>query len=333
MPSRMPIALVTGVTGQDGGFLVERLAADGYTVHGLVRGGEDLSDLQRRCPDIVLHEGELSDDAALADVLASSGADEVYHLAGISSVAFSWEEPVLTAEVTALGSARLLEQAWQHQQRRDRQVRYLQASSAEIFGQAAEAPQDETTAVRPTSPYGAAKAYAHHLTGVYRERGMFAVSLVLYNHESDRRTASFVTRKITQGAARMALGLQDELVLGNLDVCRDWGWAPDYVDAMVRAVRHGQADDYVIATGAAHSVADFVAAAFHHAGVEPERRRVRVDPAFFRPADAGLQVGDAAKARRKLGWSPSVGFEELVGRMVDADVAQLRSAARPPEPR
>lgn len=328
----MPIALVTGVTGQDGGFLVERLTADGYTVHGLVRGGEDLSDLQRRCPDLVLHAGELSDDAALADVLASSGADEVYHLAGISSVAFSWEEPVLTAEVTALGSARLLEHAWRHQQGRGRQVRYLQASSAEIFGQAAAAPQDETTAVRPTSPYGAAKAYAHHLTGVYRARGLFAVSLMLYNHESDRRPASFVTRKITHGVARMALGLQDELVLGNLDVRRDWGWAPDYVDAMVRAVRHSRPDDYVIATGVAHSVADFVAAAFDRAGVEPERRRVRVDPAFFRPADAGLQVGDATKARRELGWSPSVVFEELVGRMVDADVAQLRSAAHSAEP-
>ncbi|MGI8538104.1 MAG: GDP-mannose 4,6-dehydratase [Mycobacteriales bacterium] len=329
----MPSALVTGVTGQDGGFLVERLAADGYTVHGLVRGGEDLTDLQRRCPDAVLHEGELSDSAALAEALARSGADEVYHLAGISSVALSWEEPLLTAEVTALASARLLDLAWQHQERRGRPVRYLQASSAEIFGQADEAPQDERTPVRPTSPYGAAKAFAHHLTGVYRTRGMFAVSLVLYNHESDRRPASFVTRKITQGAARIALGTQQELVLGNLDVRRDWGWAPDYVDAMVRAVRHERADDYVIATGAAHSVADFVAAAFDRAGVEePARRRVRVDPALFRPADAGLQVGDASKAKRELGWSPSVAFSELVGRMVDADLAQLRSAARAPEP-
>ncbi len=325
MPSRTPTALVTGVTGQDGGFLVERLTADGYRVHGIVRAGEDLTELQRRCPQTVLQVAELSDGPALAAALADSDADEVYHLAGISSVAFSWQDPVLTAEVTATGSARLLELAWQHQERRGRPVRYLQASSAEIFGDAEQVPQTESTAVRPTSPYGAAKAFAHHLVGVYRSRGMYAVSLVFYNHESDRRPVSFVTRKITQAVARIALGLQDELVLGNLDVRRDWGWAPDYVDAMVRAMRHERPDDYVIATGEAHSVADFVEAAFGHAGVQPERRRVRVDPDFFRPADAGLQVGDAAKARRELGWLPSVGFEELVGRMVDADLELLRS--------
>lgn len=328
----MPTALVTGITGQDGGFLAERLIADGYTVHGLVRAGEDLTDVQRRTPAVLLHVAELSDGDALAGVLASSGADEVYHLAGLSSVALSWQEPLLTAEINAMGSARLLELAWRHQERRGAPVRYLQAASAEIFGHAEQVPQDETTPVRPTSPYGVAKAFAHHLCGVYRGRGMFAVSLVLYNHESDRRPPSFVTRKITQAAARIALGRQDELVLGNLEVRRDWGWAPDYVDAMVRAVRHERADDYVIATGEAHSVADFVAAAFARAGVQDWQGRVRVDPAFFRPADAGLQVGDAGKAQRELGWSPSVVFEELVGRMVDADLAQLRSGAGAPDP-
>jgi len=329
----VPTALVTGVTGQDGGLLAERLLADGYAVHGLVRPGEDVADLLSRSSAVMLHEGELSDGSGLAEALRQSDADEVYHLAGISSVAFSWEQPVVTSEVTALGPARLLELAWRHQEDRGRQVRFLQASSAEIFGTAAPAPQDESTPVRPSSPYGAAKAYAHHLVGVYRERGMFAVSLILYNHESDRRPPAFVTRKITQAAARISLGLQDELSLGNLDVRRDWGWAADYVDAMVRAVRHAAPSDYVIATGEAHSVAEFVAAAFARAGVPDWQDRVRVDPAFFRPADAGLQVGDAAKARRELGWAPSLSFEELVGRMVDADLAQLRATAPPTETR
>lgn len=323
-------ALVTGITGQDGGFLAERLLADGFLVHGLIRPGEDVTVLQQRCPGLVLHEAELSDGDVLARVLADSRADEIYHLAGLSSVARSWAEPVLTAEVTATASARLLELAWQHQERRSGPVRFAQASSAEIFGLAEQVPQNERTPVRPASPYGAAKAYAHHLVGVYRQRGMFAVSLILYSHESDRRPASFVTRKITQAAARIALGMQEELVLGNLHVRRDWGWAPDYVDAMVRAVRHARPDDYVIATGQAHSVADFCAAAFARAGVDLWERRVRVDPELVRPADSGLQVGDAGKARRELSWIPTVGFEELVGRMVDADLARLRAQAGPP---
>ena len=315
-------ALVTGITGQDGGYLAERLLADGWAVHGLVHGGDaGLADLRRRCPGAVLHDGDLLDEASLAGAVAAADPDEVYHLGGISSVAFSWAQPVLTAEVTALGSARLLEQVWQHQQRRGRAVRFVQASSAEVFGDPPVVPQDESTPVRPTSPYGVAKAFAHALAGVYRARGLPAVSLLLYNHESPRRPPTFVTRKITQGAARIALGRQDELVLGNLDARRDWGWAPDYVDAMVRAARHEVADDYVVATGEAHTVREFVAAAFARAGVADWQGRVRVDPAFVRPTDAALQVGDAAKARRELGWAPTVGFAELVGRMVDVDLA------------
>lgn len=323
----MATAFITGITGQDGGYLAEQLLADGTAVHGLVHPTDSAAaQMAARLPAVVLHAGDLTDPVALSGALQAADADEVYHLAGISSVAFSWQEPVLTADVTALGTARLLELAWQHQERRGRQVRFLQAASAEIFGDAATAPQDETTPVRPTSPYGAAKAFAHHLVGVYRRRGMAAVSLVLYNHESPRRPPSFVTRKITQSAARMARGLQDDLLLGNLDVRRDWGWAPDYVDAMVRAQRHDQADDYVIATGEAHSVREFVAAAMTRAGVTDWEDRVRVDPAFARPADAVLQVGDAGKALRVLGWRPSVSFDELVGRMVDADLAELDAA-------
>jgi GDPmannose 4,6-dehydratase len=316
-----PSALITGITGQDGSYLAERLVDEGYVVHGLVHPGDKtLPDLVARCPEAVLHQGDITDEASLADVVAAAEPDEVYNFAGISSVAFSWEQPVLTADVTALGAARLLEQVW----RRQKPVRFVQASSAEIFGDALVAPQDETTPIRPNTPYGAAKAYAHQLVGVYRGRGMHAVSAILYNHESPRRPPTFVTRKITRAAARISLGLEQELVLGNLDARRDWGWAPDYVDAMVRAARADAADDYVIATGEAHSVQDFVVAAFRKVGIDDCSRYVRTDDSFVRPADAALQVGDATRARTRLGWTPSVSFEDLVGRMVDADLRTAR---------
>ncbi len=317
----MSTALITGITGQDGGYLAERLLAEGCAVHGLVHDGDPhVAALTARAPGVVLHHGDLTDDASLARVVAAAAPDEVYNLAGISSVAFSWERPVLTADVTALGAARLLEQVWQLQERLGRPVRFVQASSAEIFGDAEIAPQDEHTPVRPNSPYGASKAFAHQLVGVYRGRGLHAVSAILYNHESPRRPPTFVTRKITRAAARISQGLENELVLGNLDARRDWGWAPDYVDAMIRAARHSSAGDYVVATGTAHSVRDFVAAAFARAGVTDWESYVRVDQAFVRPADAVLQLGDSSKARAELGWLPTVDFEELVGRMVDADL-------------
>ena len=316
----MGSALVTGITGQDGGYLAERLLAEGWDVHGLVRAGDGATaGLRERCPGVVLHEGDLTDDASLARAVAAARPDEVYHLGGISSVAFSWQHPVVTAEVVALGTARLLAQV-RRAQDGGPQVRVVLAASAEIFGDPATVPQDETTPVAPTSPYGAAKAHAHALAAVSRAQGLGVSSLVLYNHESPRRPPTFVTRKITQGAARIARGLQDELVLGNLDARRDWGWAPDYVDAMVRAARHPEARDYVVATGQAHTVREFVAAAFARAGVEDWHGRVRVDPAFVRPADAATQVGDARRAREELGWAPTVAFEELVGRMVDVDL-------------
>lgn len=318
----MPAALVTGVTGQDGSYLAELLLAQGWQVHGLVHAGDAaVPELLARSPQVTLHTGDLRDETSLARAVAAADPDEVYNLAGVTSVSQSWEQPLLTADVTAFGVARLLELVWQHAQRRGRPVRFLQASSAEVFGDADIVPQDETTPLRPVNPYGAAKAYAQHLVGVYRNRGMAAVTTILYNHESPRRPPTFVTRKITRAAVEIARGRQDELVLGNLDAQRDWGWAPDYVDAMVRAIRHPDPTDLVIATGQAHSVRDFVAAAFARAGVDDWEARVRVDPALVRPSDVSLQVGDASRARALLGWQPTVPFEEIVARMVDADLS------------
>ena len=313
-------ALVTGITGQDGGYLAERLLADGYDVHGLVHDGDEaVEGLRARCPSVVLHTGDLQSAPSLAAAMTAADPDEVYNLAGISSVALSWEEPVLTADITALGAARLLDEARLLQERRGRAVRFVQASSAEIFGNVGGV-QDESTPLAPTSPYGAAKAYAHTLCGLYRSVGVFAVSMVLFNHESPRRPPTFVTRKITQTVARIAAGEESELVLGNLDARRDWGWAPDYVDAMVRAARAASADDYVIATGEAHSVREFALAAFARVGITDGESRIRVDPALVRPGDPPVLVGDASRARKVLGWEPTVSFEELVGRMVDADL-------------
>ncbi len=313
----MARVLITGITGQDGGYLAEQLLAGGDDVHGLVTAGDPLvAELLERSPSAVLHTGDLLDDRSLAEVVEAAAPDEVFHFAGISSVAFSWEQPVLTADVTALGTARLLEAV----RALSADTRFLQASSAEMFD-ASVSPQSEQTPIRPSSPYGAAKAYAHHLVGVHRGRGMHASSAILFNHESPRRPPAFVTRKITQGAALIAAGRQHELVLGNLDAARDWGWAPDYVDAMVRTIRHPEPLDVVVATGVAHTVRDLVTAAFARVGIDDWSSLVRVDPAFYRPVDAAALVGDATRAREQLGWSPTVDFAELVGRMVDVDRA------------
>ena len=315
----MSVALVTGATGQDGSYLVERLLAEGHEVHGLVRP----EDLGGPLPDgLVVHEVDLDTDAGeLVDLVDRVAPDELYNLGGISSVARSWEDPVLTTRVNGVAALTLMDAARRLQERTGREVRVLQPSSAEIFGEPTRSPQDEETAIRPVSPYGAAKAFAHHVAGVERSRGLFTATVILYNHESPRRPATFVTRKITSTVAAIAAGRADRLRLGNLDARRDWGWAPDYVDAMVRAVRHDEPGDYVVATGRAHSVRDFVAAAFEHAGVERWERFVEVDPALFRPADPSVLVGDPTRAREVLGWHPSVGFEDLVGHLVDAEDA------------
>ena len=311
----MAVALVTGIGGQDGGYLAEQLMADGVQVHGLVRE-EDRPTL----PGAVLHVGDLTDRLAVAGLIDEIAPDEIYNLAGISSVARSWQEPVATGEVSGLAVAGLLQAALETSQRLGRPVRVVQAGSAEIFGNPPTSPQDESTPIAPVSPYGAAKAFAHHLVSVYRGAGLFASSVILYNHESPRRPETFVTRKITSTVAAISRGEATELVLGNLDARRDWGWAPDYVDAMVRAARAAEPSDYVIATGEAHSVADFVAAAFARVAVPDWQSYVRVDPAFVRPVDAVELVGNSSRAREKLGWAPTLRFDEIVALMVEADL-------------
>ena len=314
MSTRTP--LVTGASGPDGSYLLERLLPGGYAVHGLIRP-QDVSD--RLDPALTVHEVDLGDHAAVRALVSDVAPDAIVNLGGVSSVATSWRHPELTARVSGQAVLVMLDAALGVQERDGRQVRFLQASSAEIFGEPDTSPQDEHTPIRPLSPYGAAKAFAHHCVGVYRHRDLFAVNCILYNHESPRRPTTFVTRKITAGAARIARE-GGELHLGNLDPRRDWGWAPDYVDAMVRALHHDEAGDYVVATGEDHSVADFVAAAFAKVGIDDWQKHVRLDPRFVRPADASLLVGDASHAREALGWAPTVSFDELVGRMVQADV-------------
>jgi GDPmannose 4,6-dehydratase len=314
-------ALVTGATGQDGSYLVEQLLDEGAEVHALVRDEDGAHGPASLAKGVRSHVGDLTNGGALEKLVASVSPTEIYNLGGLSSVALSWQEPALTAQVSGVAVGHLLQAALELQEREGEPVRFVQASSAEIFGHAAHVPQDEDTPVRPLTPYGAAKAYAHHLVGVYRARGLSASACILFNHESPRRPDTFVTRKITAGAARIAQGLQDELSLGNLDARRDWGWAPDYVAAMVLAARADVPRDYVVATGVAHSVRDFVATAFQAAGIEDWTAHVTLDPRFARPSDAPEQVGDAGRARMHLGWSPTVGFEELVRRMVENDLA------------
>lgn len=329
----MTRVFITGISGQDGSYLTDRFVSEGAEVHGLVRSGDaDARALLQRHPGVTLHEGDLADTAGLAGLIASIEPDEIYNLAGITSVAQSWSMPVQTGIVTGIAVAAILEAAHQLGESTGRAVRVFQASSSEIFGDPTESPQTELTPVAPTSPYGAAKAYAHAMVGVYRSRGLAVSSCILYNHESPRRPETFVTRKITASAARIAAGLQSTLELGKLDIARDWGWAPDYVDAIVRATRHETSGDYVIATGESHTIADFVAAAFAAVGIEDWQRHVTVNEAFMRPTDISRMLGDSSRARSVLGWHPTTTFEQLVLRMVEADVA-LVAEGDPQNPR
>ncbi len=314
-------ALITGVAGQDGSYLAELLLDEGYEVFGALRRAsterhERIAHLAGR---ITLLQADLLDQLSLVAALEEARPTEVYNLAAQSFVPTSWRQPVLTAELTAVGVTRMLEAI----RVVDPRVRFYQASSSEMFGTVREAPQNEETPFRPRSPYGAAKAYGHFVTVNYRDaHGLFAVSGIQYNHESPRRGLEFVTRKITDGVARIRLGLADELRLGSLDARRDWGYAGDYVRAMWMMLAQERPVDYVIASGEEHSVREFVEIAFEHVGLDPDRH-VRVDPALVRPADVHRLVGDATRARTELGWEPRVSFRELVELMVDADVARL----------
>ena len=317
-----PRALITGITGQDGSYLAELLLEQGYEVFGMVRRAstenfERIADVRDR---IELRQADLLDQLSLIDLLQSVQPDEVYNLAAQSFVPTSWVQPVLTAEFDAVGVTRLLEAIRLVAPR----ARFYQASSSEMFGKVRETPQRETTPFYPRSPYGVAKVYGHFITVNYRESyGLFACSGILFNHESPRRGREFVTRKVTDAVARIELGLASELVLGNLEARRDWGFAGDYVEAMWRMLQQPTPDDYVVATGESHAVRELVEIAFGCVGRD-WRRHVREDPALLRPAEVEHLVGDASKARRMLGWTPRVSFRELVETMVRADLERLR---------
>jgi GDPmannose 4,6-dehydratase len=318
-------ALITGVTGQDGSYLAELLLDKGYEVHGMVRRSstETFERLSHIRDAITLHTGDLLDLRSLVDVMRACEPDEIYNLAAMSFVAASWNQPVLTAEFTAVGVTRMLEAM--REVRPD--ARLYQASSSEMYGKVLEVPQRETTPFYPRSPYGVAKCYGHFITVNYRESyDLFACSGILFNHESPRRGLEFVTRKVTHGAAAIKLGVETELALGNLDAARDWGYAKDYVEAMWLMLQQDEPDDYVIATGEAHTVRELVEVAFDHAGVDPDEH-VRIDPRFFRPAEVEHLIGDPAKARERLGWAPRTSFDELVRLMVDADLERLRATS------
>ncbi len=318
----MTRALITGITGQDGSYLAEFLLAKGYEVFGMVRRAstENFERIEPFRDRIRLVQADLLDPMSLITILADIRPQELYNLAAQSFVPTSWAQPVLTAEFDAIGVTRVLEAI----RLVDTQIRFYQASSSEMFGKVREVPQTELTPFHPRSPYGVAKVYAHYITVNYRESyGIFACSGILFNHESPRRGKEFVTRKVTDGVARIHLGLQSELRLGNLGARRDWGFAGDYVEAMWMMLQQPEPDDYVIATGESHTVAELAEIAFRHVGLD-WRTYVREDPSLKRPAEVDLLVGDAGKARRKLGWTPRVSFPELIGMMVDADVARLR---------
>ena len=323
MSSEPRRAMITGVTGQDGSYLAELLLEKGYEVHGMVRRAstETFQRLAHFRDQITLHTGDLLDQRSLGDVMRECQPHEIYNLAAMSFVAASWNQPVLTADFTGVGVTRMLEAM--------REVapdaRLYQASSSEMFGKVREVPQTENTPFYPRSPYGVAKVYGHFITVNYRESyDLYACSGILFNHESERRGLEFVTRKVTHGAAAIKLGLTEELALGNMDAKRDWGYAKDYVEAMWMMLQQDEPDDYVIATGEAHSVQELVDIAFGHLDLDPEEY-VRIDPRFMRPAEVDHLIGDYSKAKEKLGWEPRTSFEELVKLMVDSDLELLRS--------
>jgi GDPmannose 4,6-dehydratase len=324
----MPRAFITGITGQDGQHLAELLHSKGYEVFGLVKGQNNpRSELLRdELPFVEAVPGDLADLPSLVKALDLAKPDEVYNLGAISFVAMSFNQAELTANITGLGVLRMLEAIRLVGGTQANPIRFYQASSSEMFGKVRETPQNERTPFHPRSPYGCAKVFGHDITVNYRESyGMFACSGILFNHEGPRRGLEFVTRKVTNAVARIKLGLQDELALGTLDTKRDWGFAGDYVEAMWLMLQQDEPDDYVVATGVTHSIEDLVRMAFAEVGIDDWRRYVRQDPKFFRPAEVDLLIGDATKARERLGWTPKVDFEGLVSLMVAHDL-RLESA-------
>ncbi len=329
----MPVALVTGITGQDGSYLAEFLLGKGYAVHGIIRRASlfntDRIDHLYKDPHEVgtklfLHYGDLTDSGVLHKLLYTVQPDEVYNLGAQSHVKVSFAEPEYTADVVALGTLRILEAVREYQEKTGHVVRFYQAGSSEMFGQVAEIPQTESTPFHPRSPYAVAKVFSHWQTINYREAyGLFAVNGILFNHESPRRGETFVTRKITRAATRIKLGLQDALFLGNLDARRDWGFAGDYVEAMWLMLQAPTPDDFVIATGETRSVREFVQSVFSYLGLQWEKY-VHIDPRYFRPAEVDVLLGDASKARQRLGWRPRVSFPELVSMMVENDLELAR---------
>ncbi len=316
------IALITGITGQDGSYLAEFLLQKGYEVHGMVRRSstENFERIGHLRSKISLHQADLLDELSLIELMQQVRPDEIYNLAAMSFVPTSWTQPILTSEFTAIGVVRVLEAM----RRVCPKARLYQASSSEMFGHVRETPQTELTPFYPRSPYGVAKAFGHYITVNYRESyQLFAVSGILFNHESPRRGMEFVTRKVTDGAARIKLGLQQTLAMGNLDAKRDWGFAGDYVRAMWLMLQAEKPDDYVIATGSTHTVRELCEAAFAHVGLDWQAH-VKIDPKFIRPAEVELLLGDASKAKRELGWQPQVDFKGLITMMVDADLARVR---------
>ncbi len=321
----MPRALITGITGQDGLYLGEFLAAKGYEVYGVVRGQNNpkARHVERLIPTAELLEGDLTDLPSLISAIEIAQPDEIYNLGALSFVGLSWRQAELTADVTGTGVLRILEALRIATQGNMERVRFYQASSSEMFGKVRESPQTEKTPFHPRSPYGVAKTFGHYITVNYRESyNAFACSGILFNHESPRRGHEFVTRKVTRSVARISLGLQDSVALGNLDSKRDWGFAGDYVEAMWQMLQHDAPDDYVVATGETHSITELLDIAFGRVGVSDWSKLVEVDQRFVRPAEVDYLCGDASKARDVLGWSPKVSFRELIEMMVDADIAR-----------
>ena len=328
--TRMPRAFITGITGQDGRFLADLLHSKGYSVYGLLKGQNNPKTalLRDEHPFVELVHGDLCDLPSLIAAVEAVRPDEVYNLGAISFVAMSFNQAELTANVTGLGVLRLLEAIRIVGGSQNNPIRFYQASSSEMFGKVRETPQTELTPFHPRSPYGCAKVFGHDITVNYRESyGLYACSGILFNHESERRGLEFVTRKVTNAAARIKLGLQDELVLGDLEPRRDWGYAGDYVKAMWLMLQQDEPDDYVVATGETYQVREFVRLAFEAVGIADWERYVRQDPKFLRPAEVDLLVGDASKAQNNLGWKREVSFPELVKKMVDYDLA-IESVAR-----